>query len=94
MAKGVYIKRYFSIIFIIAVLMGVFHHHNDLKQHNDCQICTIQSTLADADTPADKVYVTELEKFSELIAATLSHLQPYRFQTTLQVRAPPISDLF
>ena len=50
------------------------HHHNDLKQHSDCKICTIKAGMANADTPVDVVYVSELEIFHEAIVAELENL--------------------
>jgi len=69
--------------------MGVFHHHNDLKQHNDCKICMLQASIANADTPVDAVYLTSLNLFSESIIAPLQNLCVRKISYQLQARAPP-----
>jgi len=82
-------RKYFSIVFIVAIFMGVFHHHNDLKQHSDCKICTIATNMAHADTPTDIVYLTNLDIFHETIVAKLISLHSNKIQNQLQARAPP-----
>jgi hypothetical protein len=84
-----FIKQYISIIFILATFMGVFHHHNDFKQHNDCQICTIQASIADADTPVAVVYFTRLNiaSTSTLKIQKISHAKTVT--NPLKARAPP-----
>ncbi|WP_418640863.1 hypothetical protein [Sulfurimonas sp. ST-27] len=84
-----FFKKYLSIIFIIATFMGVFHHHNDLKQHNDCKICTVQSSLSHADTPVAINYLTALEILKESVVAPLVSLHVKQVHNTLQARAPP-----
>ncbi len=69
--------------------MGVFHHHNDLKQHNDCKICTVQSSLAHADTPVAVQYLTNLEFYNESIISPLVSLHVRQVYNHLQARAPP-----
>jgi len=83
-------RKYLSIVFIVATLMGVLHHHNDLKQHNDCKICTVQSSLAHADTPVDVVYLTRLDLFSESIVTKLTDLHSKLQKNSLNARAPPL----
>ena len=69
--------------------MGVFHHHNDLKQHNDCKICTLQSSIANADTPVDTTYITNLDLYHESIVASPQNLHVRKIASLPQVRAPP-----
>ena len=69
--------------------MGVFHHHDDLKPHNDCQICTIQSTVEDADLPQDNFYLAKIDNQAEAILAPLSTKEQEKLISTLQARAPP-----
>jgi len=87
--KPKFLSRYFSIIFIVATLMGVFHHHDDLKQHNDCQICTIQNSIADSDTPLEVIYLTKLENLSQCIISIPANSQIKEIQNPLNARAPP-----
>jgi len=82
-------RKYLSIIFIVATLMGVLHHHDDLKQHSDCQICTVQSSIANADTPVDIVYFTKLDIFTESIVTALINLHTQAQRNSLNARAPP-----
>jgi hypothetical protein len=84
-----FFRKYLSIVFVLATFMGVFHHHDDLKQHNDCQICTIQSSIADADTPVAANYLTKIDTFSEPIFAKLLSLHIAQTQQNFQRRAPP-----
>jgi len=69
--------------------MGVFHHHNDLKQHSDCQICSIQASIANADTPVDVVYLSQLDIASDSILGKLTNLHSKKTKNYLNARAPP-----
>ena len=84
-----FFRKYLTIIFITATFMGVFHHHNDLKQHNDCKICIIQSNLAQVDTPVEVQYLTSLELLNESIATAHISLHVKQVHNYFQVRAPP-----
>jgi len=44
-------KKFFTILLLTATLLTTLHHHNDLKTHNDCPICILQSNISNADTP-------------------------------------------
>lgn len=83
------LKKYFSIIFVLATFMGVFHHHEDHKQHNDCQVCTIQSNIANADTPTDIDYLSNIELFSEVVITKLPNIHESQEFILLKARAPP-----
>ena len=69
--------------------MGVFHHHNDLKQHPDCKICMLQSSIANADTPVDVVYISQLDIPSESIIVKLTNLHSKKITNFFNARAPP-----
>ncbi len=84
-----WLKTYFSIIFILSTMLGILHHHDDLKIHNDCQICTIQSNLLSADTPPDVNYLSEIDFVSESTIGNLFNLVTIEKQTYLHARAPP-----
>ncbi len=84
-----WVRKYFSILFVLATLLGGMHHHNDLKQHNDCQICTLQSSLSHADTPVDRLYVQEIRLQAQTPVAALSNLVASAAQIALTARAPP-----
>lgn len=74
---------------MLATLVGVLHHHNDLKQHSDCKICTVQSNISHADTPVDVVYLTNIDTFSESIVTKLTNLHSNLQKNSLNARAPP-----
>jgi len=84
------LHKYLGILFIVAMSMGVFHHHNDLKQHNDCPICTISHNLTDIDTPTEVSYLTTLALQSESIIVRLTDLHQKALTSTLKSRAPPL----
>jgi hypothetical protein len=84
-----FFRKYLSIIFVLATFMGVFHHHNDLKQHNDCKICTVQSSLAHADTPVEAHYLTNLELVNESVVTVLVSLHVKKIHNYFHARAPP-----
>jgi len=82
-------KKYFSIVFMLATLLGVFHHHDDMMPHGDCQVCTIQASIADADTPADVVYFHKISLQSEATIGSLSTLVVAPTLISINARAPP-----
>jgi len=84
------LQKYFAIVLLFSSFMGTFHHHNDLKVHHDCQICTIQSNMANADTPVDVVYFTTLNIFVDPIVKKLGTLHSKIVTNPLKARAPPI----
>lgn len=81
--------RFFTIVFMLATFVSVFHHHDDLKVHNDCQICTIQSNIANADTPSENVYLSEIELFSQSVISKLPNQHECQICIPLRARAPP-----
>jgi len=87
--KRKFVSKYISIVFIIATFMGVFHHHNDLASHNDCQVCTVQNSVANADTPTEVSYLTKIDIYSLAITPQLPVFHQKNSLTTLKARAPP-----
>ena len=88
--KQKFVVKYISIIVILASFMGSLHHHNDLKPHNDCQICTIQHNVTDIDTPIDVSYLTLFSIHSEATISTVANLQQEATYFTSLARAPPL----
>jgi len=82
--------KYISIIFVISTFMSSFHHHNDLQEHNNCQICIVQSNIADIDTPTDVTYLTLFSTPSEATLVNLQNLQTQKQHLTSTARAPPL----
>ncbi|QOP45933.1 hypothetical protein [Sulfurimonas paralvinellae] len=83
------LRKYFAIVFLLATLLGGLHHHNDLKQHNDCQICTIQSSLSHADTPSESFSLSDITLYSEATVGELAHAITNTAHINLHARAPP-----
>lgn len=82
-------RKYFAILFVLATLMSVFHHHSDMQLHEDCQICLLQSNISDADMPNESDYVGKIQKISydlEVVAFLFDKRSNY---TSLYPRAPP-----
>jgi len=84
-----FLQKYFSIIFLVASLLGSMHYHNDLQQHNDCKICTIQASMAHADTVVYVSYVSHLDIFHEAIIKQPVSFYSTEFINPLNARAPP-----
>ncbi len=85
-----FVSKYVGIVLLLATMMGAFHHHQDAKQHNDCQICIVQSTLFDADTPQKSIYLSQLDNSSTLIVTPLFSLHSNELISNRNSRAPPI----
>jgi hypothetical protein len=83
------LKKYIAIVFVAATFMSVFHHHDDLKIHTDCQLCMIQNLMTNSDTPSETNYFTHLDIPSEAIVEKLENLHAKLTKNTLQARAPP-----
>ncbi len=84
-----FLKRYFSIIFIVATFMSVFHHYNDLKLHSDCKICAVSSSILNADIPTKISYITKLNITAEPIVIKLYSLCIKFTQKNITLRVPP-----
>jgi len=84
------VAKYISIIFIIATFMGTLHYHNDIQEHNDCQICTIQNDLTNVDTPSDVEYVQSDLIQNKAILTSLKNFQQQKNTFTFSARAPPL----
>lgn len=84
------LKKYFALIFIISTFIGVFHHHDDLLEHSDCKVCTIQSSIADGDTPVKVSYLSAIETPKDKIQRALVTLHVSRQKSTNYARAPPL----
>ena len=84
-----WLRKYFTVIYLLATLLGVLHHHEDLKQHNDCKICLVKSNLSHADTQDDTVFLTAIDFVSEATVGTLFDLITTTEPTFLHARAPP-----
>ncbi len=87
--KHQFVRKYFSIVLLLASFMGSFHHHHDGLQHSDCQICTIAASIANADTPVEVHYLTKLSLQSEATLAPLQTSIVSFVQNHYKSRAPP-----
>ena len=88
-ATARFLKQNLSILFMLANFMGSSHHHGDLQSHADCQICVIQSNVADVDAPVDALYLTPLCARHEKIETKLKPKIQDKEQNSLHARAPP-----
>jgi len=88
--KQTLIVKYISIIFVIATFMGSLHHHGDLQEHNDCQICTVQNNIIDIDTPNEVTYLSLFRIENEAIVSKLSNSKSQQKYLTFSARAPPL----
>ena len=84
------LRKYFSIVFLFAIFLSTTHHHNDLKLHNDCKICILQSNITNADTPPPTSYLVDITIISEQISTYFTLFYNQSFYSTLHSRAPPI----
>ena len=85
----VWLRKYFTVIYLLATLLGVLHHHNDFKQHNDCKICLVKSNLAHADTPDDTAFLPPVDFISEPALGRHFVIVITARPTSLLARAPP-----
>ena len=83
------LKKYFSVILFLSLLLSVTHHHNDLKQHNDCKICTLQSNISNVDTPLEVNYLSDIDIIFEKILFISIFIYIEKFKNNLHQRAPP-----
>ncbi|SFV67904.1 hypothetical protein MNB_SM-4-1186 [hydrothermal vent metagenome] len=84
-----WLRKYLTTVFVLATLMGVFHQHSDLIVHEDCQICTIASSIADGDMPSPKVYLSEVEQVSQTLETNFLLVYTKTLYNSLNARAPP-----
>lgn len=84
-----WLRKYFATVFVLATLMGVFHHHSDLSVHEDCQICTIQSDIANGDIPRQTQYLSEVKKVSDTPLLGFNSFSIEKVYNPLNSRAPP-----
>ncbi len=83
------VKVYIAIVFLVITLMGSFHHHDDLAQHDDCQLCVILAHSNYSDVPSDVVYLGEVRHILESIPPKYENLYAFIKITDLNSRAPP-----
>ncbi len=87
--KCMSIKKYFSIVFLLAIFATSFHSHDNISSHENCQICTIISSINDADIPPEVCYFTHLSLQHEAILTCEASFHLSNINTTLHSRAPP-----
>ena len=84
-----WLRKYFATVFVLATLMGVFHHHGDLQVHEDCKICVVQLNLANGDTPQEVKYLTLLDIRPTRVETFTQTLYHFSASSSLYARAPP-----
>jgi hypothetical protein len=82
--------RHLFVVFalLFTTLLSATHHHNDLKKHADCQVCTLSFSFEHQDSVATPSYVPTLYSSKEITAA---YALPYSLQLIFSYnsRAPP-----
>jgi len=90
MKKSKVFKKFFSVLLLTATLLVALHHHNDLKTHNHCPICILQSNFSSADTSVsfslEDIETPFIPIYSNFISIQLSHKPK-----SIYSRAPPLS---
>jgi len=77
---------------LLATFIGVLHHHNDLRTHVDCSICTIQSNLVDSDVP-QLFTLAEIQDTFIQICKPQESVYDFNTHSTYLSRAPPYTIL-
>lgn len=85
------LRTLLGILFIVATLLGAMHHHEDLKSHNDCQVCALQLDLLDGDIPSEPVYLQEISSYSSPIIVQQKILHVTLVPSNTSARAPPFN---
>jgi hypothetical protein len=88
MKTGGSVKKFLSGILLVATLLGAFHHHNDLKTHHNCPICTFQSNISSGDLP-ETFDVAEIENLFVPIPSFFETLKLSNKPTRISSRSPP-----
>ena len=83
------LRKYFSIIFLLSVLIGATHHHDDLRVHSDCKICVLQSNISSADTPTQSSFLPNTVAVFEDIVTPKNTVCSKKLINPLHQRAPP-----
>jgi hypothetical protein len=82
-------KRYIGIFYFLSIFLSLTHHHNDLKLHNDCKICILQSDILNSNTPPQTIFLSNIGNFQEEIVADVDIALIQKIKTSLHQRAPP-----
>ncbi|WP_457595165.1 hypothetical protein [Hydrogenimonas sp.] len=77
-----------SALLLAGMLLGSTHHHDDLKTHADCLVCTLQGNLSSADTPAGVSLAAVPNPVPPLAYTHRAELSSFD-NATLFARAPP-----
>ncbi len=82
-------RKLLGVALLLGTLLGLFHHHHDLKPHPNCSVCLLKHNLAHGDLTAavelpatDTIVETPLGDPVERICAQILTLPP--------ARAPPL----
>ncbi|MCF6309262.1 MAG: hypothetical protein L3J19_02125 [Sulfurimonas sp.] len=86
--KSVIVNKLTVVWLVLAAFVGVLHHHNDLKTHVDCSICTIQSNLLNTDVP-QTFTLAEIENTFIQICKPQETVYDFSVNSTYSSRAPP-----
>ncbi len=85
------VAAFMSMVILCAILLSVFHHHDDVAEHDsDCSICSVLShRTADVIPPVPGLNYLPLV-FASLLSAYISAFVFFRYYPSPQNRAPPV----
>jgi len=49
--RNAYVKKLLASLFLVAIFLGAFHHHDDGGVHEDCPIHILEASLVSGDIP-------------------------------------------
>lgn len=76
-------------LFFLAVVLGAFHHHEDLTNHPNCAICAVAHHAPAVTVAPPTLVAITLPQLSTLIVPPLLTVVLTRPTTSLRSRAPP-----
>jgi len=88
--KKRFFTKYLLGVVVFSMLLGVMHHHNDLKEHSDCKICVVQSNILNGDTPQKISYVEDINHIDTFARFDFANLYKPFVKKYFFSRAPPL----
>jgi len=89
MRKSGFVKKLVGVVLLVATLLGGLHHHNDLKTHHDCPICTLQNNLASGNV-AESFTLAPVENIFLPPLPSLDEIKLSNRPETVSARSPPL----
>jgi hypothetical protein len=83
------LKNFFAALFIAATLLSATHHHNDLKKHTECLVCSVNINLQNLDTGKSAELLPSLHIYKETPQSPLFKGEEKELHLSYRSRAPP-----